>query len=184
MALPRTVLAGARDAATRALAHVHRSDDGDGGGTGPASSSQTLTVERPAERVLAALRDPEVLSRLLGDVGTVSAEGSRYTWALGADHVVTTLSESVDGLTFARTTPEDVAEPEDDTEGGTARAVEVWAEFTVTPTPDGTRSQVRARSQLPGGTAEFTVLYRLRALLQTGEIPTLGPQPTTREEDR
>ena len=179
MALPRNVLTGARDAATRALAHVqHR------GGAEESSTSQTLTVERPAERVLAALRDPDVLSRLLGDLGSVSADGSRYTWSLGEESVATTLTETPDGLRFERTAPDGVAEPEDDTEGGAERVVQAWAEFTVRPTRDGTRSEVRARSQLPGGTADFTFLYRLRALLQTGEIPTIGPQPTTREEDR
>ncbi|WP_380172402.1 hypothetical protein ACFEMC_00110 [Kineococcus sp. DHX-1] len=175
MALPRNVLTGARDAAAKLLTHARAN---------PGSSSQTLTLERPAESVLAALRDPAVLTRLLGDLGTVSANGSRYAWTLGEETVETVLTETVDGLRFARTDPDGVAEPEDDTEGGADRAVEAWAEFTVTPTRDGTRSEVRARSQLPGGAADFTFLYRLRALLQTGEIPTLGPQPTTREEDR
>lgn len=173
MALPRNVLTGARDAAARLLTHTRAN-----------ASSQTLTVERPAESVLTALRDPAVLTRLLGDLGTVSANGSRYAWTLGEETVETVLTETVDGLRFARTDPDGVAEPEDDTEGGADRVVEAWAEFTVTPLRDGTRSEVRARSQLPGGAADFTFLYRLRALLQTGEIPTLGPQPTTREEDR
>jgi carbon monoxide dehydrogenase subunit G len=171
VALPRTVL-------NRALAHVHRRDAGASG------ASQTLTVQRPTDQVFAALRDPAVLTRLLGDLGHVSAQGSRYSWTLGEEGVSTVLAETTDGLRFARTGPDGVAEPEDDTEGGAERAVDLFAEFTVTPTRDGTGSEVRARSQLPGGTADFTFLYRLRALLQTGEIPTLGPQPTTREEDR
>ncbi|WP_432565111.1 hypothetical protein [Kineococcus sp. SYSU DK003] len=184
MASPRDLLSGARSAAAKVLKHTPA--------TGAAH--QTLTVEQPAERVLTAVRDASVLSRLLGEAGTVDAVGDRYTWRLGDDRIVTTLTETSEGLDFLRVpgggehaagpAKEHAEDLADDTEGGAEATSAPLASFRVTALPNGLRTEVRLQTDLPGGTAEFTVLYRLRALLQTGEIPTITPQPSGRKGDR
>lgn len=62
--------------------------------------------------------------------------------------------------------------------------VEAW------PAPQGLGAEVVLRLTVPAGTGEvggglaFTMLYRLRALLQTGEAPTLGKVPSGRDGKR
>ena len=172
----REVLTAAAQAAGRVLPGEH----GGRAGAGP----QTLTIERPAAEVLAACRDAAVLARLLGDLGTVEPDGpDLLRWTLrvgGGEHRVRTSLEPVPGT---------------DGEGG-VRFVgadggggEV-AVLITRPAPQDHGTEVRLRVD-PGpvpaavaGAAAFTVLYRLRALLQTGEVPTLGRQPSARPSPR
>ncbi|WP_432523900.1 hypothetical protein [Kineococcus sp. SYSU DK006] len=195
----RGVLASAREAAGRVLpGRAAEKNPLDPSRPGPHGVSQTLTIARPPQEVLTACRDPRVLSRLLGDLGRVeTGEGDRITFVLSSEgeemSVDTRAVEREDGVEFRRLADPvagdgdaEVARPEDDTEGGPTGAAGESALLAVRvlPAPRDLGSEVRFELDLPAGAVAFTLLYRLRALLQTGEIPTLRPQPAAREEDR
>jgi len=146
-----------------------------GGGTGEAPQ-QTLTFTSSPAEVLAAARDAGVWSQVLGEFGAVSADGPgryRFTTPAGPDGgTPTQLREAGDLLQFLR-----------DADGGPL------AELRVLPAPPGRGTEVQLRLDVPApdlaaGAATFTVLYRLRALLQTGEVPTITPQPSARPAER
>ena len=142
--------------------------------------------------MLSAFQDPAVLSRLLGDLGTVTSPApGEFTWTLGdgAEEVATHLSANPRGLDFLRGTAAEALERvEDDTEGGAPAEDAVPAGALVSlrtrPAPRETGTEATLLLDVPTGAPAFTMLYRLRALLQTGEIPTISPQPSAREEDR
>jgi len=156
---------------------------GQGGGAAPRTVQQTVTIARPAAEVAAAWRDPETLTRLLGDAGQVQSSGpGSYRWTLstgstgdGAEPVTweSVLHEEGASLRFAS-----AGEP-----AGDAQAHEVTVLLTEAPQGRGTEVTLRLHLPVPalaaGGLA-FTVLYRCRALLQTGEVPTLHPVPAAR----
>lgn len=180
----RSLASSAATAAGRAVAGaVHR---GPRPTDGPVA--QTLTVAAPVGDVYAACRDVAVLSRLVAedpsthdpathDPGDRDAVGVRvafepprhYRWTVAGRPVDTDLVVDPHGLTFTTN------------EGRPLLSVEVH------PAPQDLGSEVRFALDLPvpdlaaGGLA-FTMLYRLRALLQTGEVPTLGDVPSNRRE--
>jgi len=146
-----------------------------GGGTGD-SPQQTLTFTSSPAEVLAAARDAAVWSQVLGEFGGVSADGPgryRFTTPGGPDAgTPTELRETGDLLQFQR-------------EGDAGPLVELRA--SSAPQDRGTEVQLRLDVPAPdlaAGAATFTVLYRLRALLQTGEVPTTTPQPSARPAER
>lgn len=161
------------------------------GGSPPGAegaAQQTLTLQADAAQVLRALADPKVLSRLLGELGSVeevrdgAGDGLRWTLAAGEGHDglvwVTELQRREGGL--RHTGPVEG-------EGGGEDAPQRSLDAATAPAPRDLGTEVRLRLDLPlprlaAGAAAFTVLYRLRALLQTGEIPTLRPQPAARDE--
>ncbi|WP_280506943.1 hypothetical protein [Nocardia farcinica] len=56
-------------------------------------------------------------------------------------------------------------------------------EFAEAPADLGTEVTLRVTAPVPGlltGAVAFKVLYRARALLQTGELPTLAHNPSAR----
>lgn len=144
----------------------------------PTTQRQTLTFSRPVETVLRACRDPEVLSTLLGPAGqiTVDGTGTRVTWTVADTSTTTDLILAPNRVAFRTTGAEPVE----------VLVVEAW------PEPRWGGSEVVLRLHLPadtdlpgtgdlaGGALAFTALYRLRALLQTGEVPTLGKVPSGR----
>ncbi|AYF78530.1 hypothetical protein D7D52_37190 [Nocardia yunnanensis] len=153
-------------------------------GKAPISDNgQTLTVAAPPDRVAEFWRDPHNLSRVLGDFGAVSVTGpDRYRWTLNAPGGQTltwesTLEDTAHGLRFRGV-------PQGD---GAAGASWIRVDFGTAPQQLGTEVRLHARLPLPGlltGAAAFTVLYRARALLQTGELPTLHHNPSARTGDR
>ena len=176
------------DAAAKVLPHaLHHGGRGGAGDRSP----QTLTIDRPPAEVLSAFQDPAVLSRLLGEVGTVTSPApGEFTWTLGegADGVPTRLSVTPGGVDFLRGGPAEAVERvEQDTEGGAPEAGAVPADALVSlrtrTAPRDMGTEATLRLDVPTGAPAFTVLYRLRALLQTGEIPTISPQPAARAED-
>jgi len=145
------------------------------GGTGEAPQ-QTLTFTSSPSEVLAAARDAAVWSQVLGEFGSVAAEGPgryRFTTPHGpAEGTSTELRETGDLLQFER-------------DGGAGPL----AELRVVAAPQDRGTEVQLRLDVPApdlaaGAATFTVLYRLRALLQTGEVPTITPQPSARPAER
>lgn len=178
---PTVDLTTARGLATKAAtaaAHAGR------GLLGRAQTSdtqqQTLTIARPVENVLAACRDVGVLSTLLGSAGTVaSAAPDRYSWTIADTTVETHLIVQPNRLAFSTDAPTG-SRGADATE---YLAIEAWP----APRWGGAEVVLRLRvPQLPGpadlaaGGLAFTMVYRLRALLQTGEVPTLGEVPSGR----
>lgn len=167
-------LSAAKDLGTRAAAAagnvVLRHHAGPHAGTSGARQ-QTLTVARPVDHVLRACRDPEVLAAVVGPVGgVVQQDPGRLAWSLAGGTVVTDVSAEPNRVVFRTVDPEPVE----------ALVVEAW------PAPRDGGAEVVVRLDLPlvgglgEGAAAFTVAYRLRALLQTGEVPTLGDVPSGR----
>jgi uncharacterized membrane protein len=134
--------------------------------------SQSVTIARPREEVMRFWRDPETLSAILGDIADVTCpEPGVYRWvATHGDAVLawtTTLVAEGDRLRFS---------------GG--ESMQIRLDFADAPGDRGTEVTLRATTPLPDflvGPAAFTLLYRARALLQTGETPTLTATPAARK---
>lgn len=138
-------------------------------------SAQTLTVRRPRAAVEQFWREPENLSRVFHGIADVRATGpDRYEWAVGPEGAEVARWETVavpeeNGVRF-------VDAAEDD-------AVRIRLGFAEAPHDLGTEVRMSAEAPVPDkltGAAIFTALYRARALLQTGEAPTLEHNPSTR----
>ncbi|MCQ4122350.1 hypothetical protein [Rhodococcus tibetensis] len=152
--------------------------------TGGGGNSQTLTVSRSRPEVEQFWRDPENLSEVLGDVAEVrSTKPGSYEWTLnvGADEHTTwntTLIEGDGNLLFVGS-----AAGED----SAADSPEIELTFRDAPHDLGTEMTIRAKTPLPDiltGAALFKAIYRARALLQTGELPTLRHNPSARKAAR
>ncbi|MEJ5947030.1 hypothetical protein WDZ17_17195 [Pseudokineococcus basanitobsidens] len=150
---------------------------------------QTLTVGRPPEEVAALWRDPAAVRQVLGDVGTVvvdrgaGAHGDRWTWRLvrpGSDEPVQWRTALADGG-VPRTLR--WADPDE----GSERPAELVVVLRDAPQGLGTEQVVRLDLPVPGlaaGAAALMLGYRARALLLTGEVPTMTPQPAGRGRAR
>ncbi|MEV3901814.1 SRPBCC family protein [Mycobacterium sp. NPDC050551] len=141
------------------------------------TATQSVTISVPLERVRQFWRNPDELSVVLGDVGEVEVTGpDRYRWRLQAGPVKTTwesrLQEDISGVRFAGI--------DDDRN-------EIVVTYREAPRDLGTEVTVHAKSPAPGlltGALAFKVLYRVRALLQTGEVPTIRSNPSARDSAR
>jgi uncharacterized membrane protein len=151
----------------------HRSGDGD--------RLQTVTINRSREEIDQFWRDPEQLSLVLGHIATVrSPEDGVFVWMLsagppGTQTWRTRLLASDHGLRF-------VADSADT--DGTGDRAEVVVTYRPAPNDLGTEVTLEAATPFPDfltGSALFAILYRTRALLQTGEVPTLSHNPSARE---
>ncbi|MEU5842174.1 hypothetical protein [Rhodococcus sp. NPDC047139] len=137
---------------------------------------QTVTVTAPRAQVMQFWRNPENLSRVFGDhvrVETAEANRLRWTWNAAGGSMIweTRVDVTAEGLAF-------VGEDDADTPG--PRVV-----LAVADAPRG-GTEMTLRAEVPGpdlvtGALTFTALYRARALMQTGEIPTLQGSPSARE---
>lgn len=141
------------------------------GGTG----RRALTIGRPRAAVEEFWRDPDNLSRVFDGFADVrSTAPDRYEWTAapdGADaiHWESVLLTEQDGLQFV-----DAVDPE---------RARIELEFADAPRNRGTEVRISATAPLPRqltGAAIFAVLYRARALMQTGEVPTLDRNPSGR----
>lgn len=118
--------------------------------------------------------DTECLSRLLGDMASVGRnDDGTTTWTVAAMtgdlHWTTEVVEETDDIRFVRTDA-----PHNDV---------VHLRLREAPNDLGTEVSLELDLPIPdlvAKTAAFTMLYRSRALLQTGEIPTLRPLPAAR----
>lgn len=140
----------------------------------------SLTILATPQAVRSLWTDAAGVARVLGDLATVtrSADGA-FVWnaaRMEGDITWTTqLIDDVDLIRFLRTDSAD-----SDTEA---------VRLELSPAPNDLGTQVSLRLGLPipdvvAKTAAFTLLYRTRALLQTGEIPTLRPLPAARPSNR
>lgn len=135
--------------------------------------AQTVTIACPVERIEQFWRDPDQLSVVLGDIADIDAEGrNRYRWRLSAEPSVvweTTLVEEADGVRFV----------------GDGNQIEV--KYRPAPHELGTEVTLSVKTAAPAllsGAAAYKVLYRLRALMQTGEVPTFASNPSARKSVR
>jgi uncharacterized membrane protein len=129
---------------------------------GRASKPQTLTIARPIEEVVRFWQDPANLTNAFDGIATVTSTArDHYRWVFegvpGA--VVDTSSDAYpDSLEF------------DSVDG------KVKLRLAFAKSPLGTEVTMTATTPLPSQIASlymFHALYRARALLQTGEAPTL-----------
>ncbi|UGQ42141.1 hypothetical protein [Rhodococcus aetherivorans] len=138
---------------------------------------QTVTIGAPRETVQRFWREPANLSQVFGERTSVAASGPdrlRWTFELGADPITweTRVLESDGELQFVATDAGDSSQPP-----------RILLSFATAPHGLGTEVSMRADTPVPGlitGAATFTALYRARALLQTGEMPTLRCNPSAR----
>ena len=146
-------------------------------GVGFDSSIQAVTIGKPRAEVMRFFTDADRLSEVFGDVAEVVSTGpDRMRWkftrgSLEWECVVVTEDDA--RLRFV-----DV-EPNEDTG--------IVLEFRDAPRDRGTEVIARVSSPAPGaltGLPTFKALYRARALLMTGEVPTIRHNPSARASDR
>jgi uncharacterized membrane protein len=139
------------------------------------AAAQTVTIKCPPDRIEQFWRDPNQMSVVLGDIAEVNAAGQdRYRWRLRDQPDVAWESRLIpepEGLRFVGT--------EDDSH--------IAVTYRPAPRDLGTEVTLRVNTPAPGllsGAAAFKVLYRLRALMQTGEVPTIQSNPSARKSAR
>ncbi|NEW26051.1 hypothetical protein [Nocardia cyriacigeorgica] len=146
------------------------------GASGGGVSTQTMTMARPRDEVRRFWRDPDNLSAVLQGIAQVREAGpDRLEWTfeqLGDDALrwETDVVDDADELRFTGEHDE-----------------QIRLRFADAPHDLGTEVTVRTASPAPGlltGAAAFTALYRARALLQTGEMPTLEHNPSGRRTEQ
>ncbi|WP_280435232.1 hypothetical protein [Nocardia carnea] len=139
------------------------------------SSSQTLTMQCSRAAAEQLWRTPEDLSQVFRGTAEVrSTAADRYAWTVERPGEAplsweSTLVTTDSGLRFVDASDTDL--------------VQIELEFAAAPHESGTEVRISGRAPLPEqltGAALFTVLYRARALLQTGEVPTLERNPSAR----
>jgi len=153
-----------------------------GEGVGHLTSSektQSVTISRARDEVEQFWRDPDSLSAVFdssADVRSGDAPGeSVWTPAGvsdGGESWRAVLHEDGDAFRFTAAQSEDA---------GANPGFEL--KFREAPRGLGTEVSLRADTPLPdflSSLAAFAVLYRARALLQTGEVPTLRDNPSAR----
>lgn len=142
---------------------------------GRPTTEQTVTVAAPLERIEQFWRDPQQMSVVLGDIADVEMTGEdRYRWRLREGPQIVWDSKLIpapEGVRFV----------------GTEDRTQLVIGYRAAPRDLGTEVTLRVTTPLPGmlsGAAAYTVLYRLRALLQTGEVPTIRINPSARKSAR
>jgi uncharacterized membrane protein len=137
------------------------------------AKAQTVTIACPVERIERFWRDPDQLSVVLGDIADIDADGpDRYRWRVSAAPDVTwdsRLVEEPGGIRFV------------------GNGNEIVVTYRPAPRELGTEVTLCVKAPAPAllsGGAAFKVLYRLRALMQTGEVPTIQSNPSARESAR
>lgn len=137
------------------------------------AKAQTVTIACPVERIERFWRDPDQLSVVLGDIADVESDGrNRYRWRSSAAPDVawdSTLVEESGGIRFV------------------GNGNQIVVNYRPAPGELGTEVTLCVQAPAPAllsGAAAFKVLYRLRALMQTGEVPTIQSNPSARESAR
>jgi uncharacterized membrane protein len=154
-------------------------EHGTGSGTGPAGPV-SLTVSADEGVIRAVWRDTTRLSQVLGDIASAEAmSDSKVTFTASTPQgditVNTTVVDDVDGIRFVSSS------------SSAADTEIIIVRLADAPGDLGTEVTLRLALPLPdfaAETAAFKILYRMRALVQTGEIPTLVPTPAARPGNR
>jgi hypothetical protein len=159
---------------------VEKVADKVGDKAGGDSRIQAITIARPRNEVMHSFQDAGFLSQVFGDVADVHGSGTerlRWTFRFDGDDgtawdcVVVTEGDSQ--LRFADVNPD--------------KSAGIVLDFRDAPADRGTEVIARTTSPAPGmltGALTFKALYRARALLMTGEVPTIKHNPSARDSDR
>lgn len=150
---------------------------------------RTITIDRPPEEVVAAWRRPEVLPQLVSHVAAVEREGDgRARWCISRRP----LPDLAWTTEVVEATPTSLRWQGDDPARTTGELVareaphELGSEVTIQLEPTGggpLGTVVGAVTRWLAPTALGVVLHRLKALLETGELPTLEGSPSARSSD-
>lgn len=139
--------------------------------------SQSITIHAPRPAVAELFQDAERLSVVLGDIAEVEHLGPhRLRWTFsGAEKAVweCVVTAGEDRVEFTDVKPDNAAH--------------VVLELRDASRDRGTEVVARISAPAPGlltGPLTFKALYRARALLQTGEVPTLHHNSSARTSDR
>ncbi|MGA9872229.1 MAG: hypothetical protein WBQ44_13955, partial [Rhodococcus sp. (in: high G+C Gram-positive bacteria)] len=127
-------------------------------------------------------RDRQRLSAVLGEFASVDGTGdTQFVWTVSSPtgEIVcpTEMMEDAKSIRYART--------DGSVEHGASDLARI--SFEIAPKDLGTEVSLELALPVPDFVAKvaaFKVLYRARALLQTGEFPTLVPTPAARPGDR
>ena len=172
-----SILDSAKDRATHLAAGVVSvvSDKMSDKTPAAASNGQTVTINADVVEVEELWRDARRMSVVLGELGDVEYTGpDRYRWKLHAGPVETTWESRVHSMDGGlRFTGED--------------GNEILVSFRPAPNHLGTEVTLKTKTPAPdllSGALAFKVLYRCRALLQTGEVPTIRNNPSARPSAR
>jgi uncharacterized membrane protein len=142
-------------------------------------SSQSLTIGGSKHAVTELFQDAGRLSQVLGDLADVENTGPRrQRWVFAGDDDEQTVWECV--VAADEQTIEFVDVQPDS-------AHRIVLELSDAPQDRGTEVIARVSSPAPGlltGPLLFKALYRARALLQTGEVPTIEQNPSARTTNR
>jgi uncharacterized membrane protein len=145
------------------------------------SQVQAITIARPKGVVVNFFEDADRLSQVFGDVASVQSQGPlRMRWTFAnpggsGDAASWDCVVRAEGnlLRFVDADPQS--------------STEVVLDVRDAPQDRGTEVIARVSSPAPGtltGAAAFKALYRARALLQTGEVPTIRRNPSARASER
>lgn len=143
--------------------------------SGDATGGQTVTINADVVEVEELFRDARRMSVVLGELGDVDYTGpDRYRWNLHAGPVSTMWESRIH------------------TDDGGVRFVgddgnEILVGFRPAPNHLGTEVTLKTKTPAPdllSGALAFKLLYRCRALLQTGEVPTIRNNPSARPSAR
>jgi hypothetical protein len=144
------------------------------------SRIQAITIARPRSEVAKFFQDGERLSEVFGDAAEVRSTGPgrlRWTFTLygsdGPDWECVVVVEDDTSVRFVDSNPD--------------RSAGIVLDFRDAPLDRGTEVIARVTSPAPGalsGALTFKALYRARALLMTGEVPTIKHNPSARASDR
>lgn len=143
--------------------------------TPDAANGQSVTINADVVEVEELWRDARRMSVVLGELGDVEhTQPDRYRWRLRAGSVSMTWESEIHtdtgGLRFTG----------DD-------GNEILVGFRPAPNHLGTEVTLKTKTPAPdllSGALAYKVLYRCRALLQTGEVPTIRNNPSARPSAR
>jgi hypothetical protein len=146
-------------------------------GVGFDSGVQAVTIGRPRAEVMQFFTDASRLSEVFGDIAEVSSIGpDRMRWKFageGPEWECVVVTEDDARLRFVDVDPN--------------ASTGIVLELRDAPRDRGTEVIARVSSPAPGalsGVLTFKVLYRARALVTTGEVPTIRHNPSARASNR
>jgi uncharacterized membrane protein len=149
--------------------------------TGHREQSQSVTIRSDPETVQQLFRDPGRLSEVLGDIAEVQQTGGdHFRWVFRQGPLDGASWDSVLVADSGQLRFVDAGQ-----KGATGSGIIL--DFNEAPRGQGTEVTLRVKSPAPAllsGALAFKALYRARALLQTGEIPTIRKNPSARKSAR
>ena len=156
----------------------------------PTTISSVITVGKPKDELYRKWRDPEVMSEVFGGILQISGAGEgriRVRARLPGGHAASWMSKVVqqqDGSSLRWRTDADAAVPYDMyLEFRDARPAEWGTEVTLGVSPLSHGSVAEGILEISKSMDEavlMKVLRRFKALIESGEIPTLSHNPAGR----